>query len=248
MEGIDVDPQRATWNVAPLGRVATPLRDQVFNVIRQAILDFELPPGHRLIERELVEQLDVSRATVREVLALLVSEGLVTVIPQKGAIVSVLSASEAADIYEMRSSLEALAVQRFVERASRPQVRELRKSVEAYAKTSDDDDKLAELRAKDAFYAVLLAGANSPALTQILTTLQGRVRVLRATSLSVPGRAKKAAAELRRVVDLIEKGDADGAAAACALHVHNAAKTGLSRLADLEEQREKKKGELTRAK
>lgn len=227
--------ERASWNAAPLGRVATPLRDQVLNVIRQAILDFELPPGQRLIERELVEQLNVSRATIREVLALLVSEGLVTVIPQKGAIVSVLSESEAADIYEMRSSLEALAVQRFVERATSEQVRQLRESYEALAEVSTGDgDKLAELRAKDGFYAVLLAGASSPALTQILTTLQGRVRVLRATSLSVPGRAQQASDELRRVVELVEAGDARGAAEACAEHVRNAAKTGLSKLADLD--------------
>lgn len=231
-----VEAERTGWNAAPLGRVATPLRDQVLNVIRQAILNFELPPGQRLIERELVEQLDVSRATIREVLALLVSEGLVTVIPQKGAIVSVLSESEAADIYEMRIALEGLAVQRFVERATPAQVAELREAFERYAAASDDEeDKMAELKAKDGFYAVLLAGANSPALSQILTTLQGRVRVLRSTSLSVPGRAKAAAAELRRVVELIEAGDAAGAAAACSEHVRNAAKTGLGRLADLEQ-------------
>jgi DNA-binding GntR family transcriptional regulator len=230
-----MDQQTSSW-ATPVGRVAAPLREQVLGILRQAILDFELRPGQRLIERELVEQLDVSRATIREVLALLVSEGLVTVIPQKGAIVSVLSASEAADIYEMRQSLEALAVRRFVERATPDEVRQLRDSLEALEKASDDDtDRLAELRAKDAFYNVLLAGANSPPLTSILTTLQGRVRVLRATSLSVPGRAQQAVRELRRVVELIEAGDAAGAAAACAEHVHNAAQTGLSRLADFEQ-------------
>jgi DNA-binding GntR family transcriptional regulator len=238
-----VQPQPPTWTASPVGRVAAPLREQVLGILRQAILDVDLRPGQRLIERELVEQLDVSRATVREVLALLVSEGLVTVIPQKGAIVSVLSASEAADIYEMRQSLEALAVRRFVERATPEQVRELRASLDALVEASSHDggdsgaadraDHKAGLRAKDAFYDVLLAGANSPPLTQMLTTLQGRVRALRATSLSVPGRARQATDELRRVVDLIEAGDAENAATACADHVRNAARTGLSRLADL---------------
>jgi DNA-binding GntR family transcriptional regulator len=241
-----VQPQPPTWTASPVGRVAAPLREQVLGILRQAILDVDLRPGQRLIERELVEQLDVSRATVREVLALLVSEGLVTVIPQKGAIVSVLSASEAADIYEMRQSLEALAVRRFVERATPEQVRELRASLDALVEASGHDsddshdggaadraDHKAGLRAKDAFYDVLLAGANSPPLTQMLTTLQGRVRALRATSLSVPGRARQATDELRRVVDLIEAGDAENAATACADHVRNAARTGLSRLADL---------------
>jgi DNA-binding GntR family transcriptional regulator len=230
-----VDPQPTTWVTAPLGRVAAPLRDQVLAIVRQAILEFRLRPGQRLIERELVEQLGVSRATVREVLALLVSEGLVTVIPQRGAIVSVLSETEAADIYDMRQYLEALAVRRFVERAKPGQISQLRASLEALEQVSGSDtDRLAELRAKDAFYEVLLAGADSRPLAQTLTTLQGRVQILRATSLSQPGRAKQAADELRRVLELIEKGDADGAADACAEHVRHAAKAGLAKLAELE--------------
>ena len=111
------------WTAGPVHRVAAPLREQVFDVLRQAILDADLQPGQRLIERQLVEDLGVSRTTVREVLARLASEGLVTVIPQRGAIVSVLSSAEAADIYEMRIALESLAVERFVERAAPEQVR-----------------------------------------------------------------------------------------------------------------------------
>src|ERR1700744_2053939 len=104
-----------TWPQAPIGRVAAPLRDQVLDVVRQGILDFQLRPGQRLIERELMEQLGVSRATGREVVARLASEGLVTTIPQRGAIVTVLTVRDAADIYEMRVALEVLAVQHFVE-------------------------------------------------------------------------------------------------------------------------------------
>ncbi len=198
-----------------MGRVAAPLRDQVLNTIRQAILDFQLPPGRRLIERELVQELGVSRTTIREVITLLASEGLVTVIPQRGAIVSVISVEDATDIYEMRSALEAQAVRRFVDRATPEQVARLRKAwVEIDRASRGQSDRARSLGTKDAFYEVLLEGANSPVLSQILTTLQGRVRAMRSMSLSVPGRPKQAAAELRRVVELIEAGDGDGAAAA----------------------------------
>lgn len=220
-----------SWKAAPLGRVAAPLRDQVLGVVRQAILDFELQPGQRLIERELIEQLNVSRATVREVLALLVSEGLVTVIPQKGAVVTVLSASEAADIYEMRASLEALAARRFVERALPADLEQLSLALLEVERTAGNGaDKLEHLRAKDMFYDALLAGAKSPPLAQTLTTLQGRVRAMRANSLAVAGRAKQAAKELRRIYELIEQRDADGAAEACIQHVRNAARIGMGRL------------------
>lgn len=223
------------WPHAPIGRVAAPLRDKVLQVVRQGILDFRLRPGQRLIERELMEQLGVSRATIREVVAQLASEGLVTNIPQRGAIVSVLSPEEAADIYEMRVSLEALAVQRFVERATDEQVTALRGTFEELkAASTGDGDHLAELRGKDAFYAVLFAGAASGPLTQMLTMLQGRVRLLRWTSLSAPGRVANTLKEIGAIVEAIEARDAKRAAAASATHVRNAARTALARMKDMD--------------
>lgn len=180
-----------------------------------------------------MEQLGVSRATVREVIARLASEGLVTNIPQRGAIVTVLSEEEAADIYDMRVALEGLAAQRFIERATPQQVTELREACEGYAAAvPTDDENLDRLRAKDAFYKVLFEGAASEPLTQMITMLQGRVRLLRWTSLSVPGRAEETVAELRAIVDAIEAKDPDAAAEACARHIRKAARTALTRIAE----------------
>jgi DNA-binding GntR family transcriptional regulator len=220
-----------SWVGGELGRVAAPLRDQVLNLVRDAILNFELRPGQRLVERELIEQLGVSRTTVREVIGRLAAEGLVTVVPQKGAIVSVLSVEEAADIYEMRAALEAIAVRRFIERATtadRNNLKAALKKVQKAAKAGGSES----LRAKDVFYEALLTGAASPALAGILSSLQGRVRVLRATSLSADDRPATAAAEIKAVVDSILEGDADAAAEACVVHIRNAARTGLERLAN----------------
>ena len=224
------------WGQADLGRVAAPLRDQVLNVIRQAILDFELKPGDRLIERELVERLQVSRTTVRDVLARLGTEGLVTHVPQKGAIVTIITRDEAADIYEMRATLEPLAVRRFVERALPADILELRASVNEVVKIAQESRHHDALRAKDAFYAVLLKAARSPRLTQVLSSLQGQVQLLRAASFSVDGRPLEAAQEISLIADGIERGDAEAAAAACEIHVRNAAKLGLARLAGVPEE------------
>lgn len=222
-----------TWPPAPIGRVAAPLRDQVLEVVRQGILDFRLRPGQRLIERELIEQLGVSRATVREVIARLTSEGLVTNIPQRGAIVTVLSEEDTADIYEMRVALEVLATRRFIERATPQQVTELRKAFDGYAAVAvADDDNRERLRAKDGFYKVLFDGAASEPLTQMITMLQSRVRLLRWTSLSVPGRAEETVNEIWAIVEAIEKKDLDAAAEACARHVRSAAATALARIAE----------------
>jgi DNA-binding GntR family transcriptional regulator len=218
----------SVWGSEPLPRVAAPLREQVTDRVRSAILDLRLRPGERLIERELTENLGVSRATVREVIRQLAAEGLVTVVPQRGAEVTSLSASDAADIYEMRASLEALAVRRFVQRAGDDEVRALRRAVDEIARSAAGEGD--HLGAKDRFYEVLMAGSASGPLQQTLAGLQARVRLLRATSLSVPGRPAEAAAELRAVVDAVEARDADAAAEACVRHIRHAAATATAQL------------------
>lgn len=221
-----------------VGRVAAPLREQVLDVLRQAILDFRLKPGQRLIERELIEQTGVSRTTIREVLRQLAAEGLVTTIPQKGAIVVVPSAQEAADLYEVRAALEALACRRFVRHATDVQVKQLRKSfreIERLAKRRDSDIQ-EMLAAKDDFYDVLLEGAGNKAIRETLDSLRARVRLLRATSLSQPNRSAGTVSEIRDIVRAAEARNADAMAAACEYHVNQAARSGLTGLMELDDE------------
>ncbi|MDP3951844.1 GntR family transcriptional regulator [Microbacterium sp.] len=224
-----------SWTAAPVGRVAAPLREQVITALRQAILDFQLKPGQRLVERELIEQLGVSRTTIREALRELTSEGLVTVIPQRGAMVTAPNLEDAADLYEVRASLESLVVQRFVERATEGEVTSLKESVEDIAKVASETDDIREiLAAKDRFYSVLIAGARSSALQQLLEGIQARVQVLRATSLSEEGRTPQVVRELRAVVTAIGERDVEKASRLCAEHVRAAASTALTSLRHVE--------------
>jgi DNA-binding GntR family transcriptional regulator len=220
-----------SWTAKPVGRVAAPLREQVLAALRQAILDFELKPGQRLVERELMEQLAVSRTTVREALRELTSEGLVTVVPQRGAVVATPSLDDAVDLYEVRAALESLVVQRFVERASDEQVLRLEAAVQGF---QDASIRTADIRqilaAKDLFYVVLIEGARSSALQQLLEGIQARVQVLRATSLSEEGRTFAAVRELRAVVDAIKQRDAPLAARLTADHIRAAATTALQHI------------------
>ncbi|GAS99332.1 uncharacterized protein RMCC_6297 [Mycolicibacterium canariasense] len=223
----------ASWPAAPVGRTAAPLREQVIAALRQAILDFHLVPGQRLVERELIESLGVSRTTIREALRELASEGLVTVVPQRGAIVTVPSLDDAMDLYEVRASLESLMVQRFVERASDDQVGQLGRTVEHFAKVVESGAEVRDiLAAKNRFYVVLTAGASSNAVQQLLEAIQARVQVLRATSLSEPGRAHDVIGELQGIVGAIAARDAARASELMAGHVRAAARTALSSLKD----------------
>lgn len=226
------EPAGAGLTAGRMSRVAAPLRDQVSSVLRKAIVERELRPGQRLVERELTDQLQVSRATIRESLRELEAEGLVTVIPQRGAVVASISLQEAEDIYEARAAIESLIVRRFVARATDAHIADLVSSLEPMRAAIGSGRSVGELLAcKDQFYAALLAGADSTVLATLLSTLQARVSLLRATSLTHEGRPTEVLAELQALVQAISARDPDEAARLCADHVRNAGRTGLGELA-----------------
>ena len=138
------------------------------------------------------------------------------------------TAEEAADLYDVRASLEALAARRFVQRATDAQLAALGEAVAAFeAVVGAGAGTLELLRAKDAIYDVLLDGAGSPAIRSILGGLQARVRMLRAASLSQPGRPQQAVAEMHRLNEALRARDAEAAAAACVAHIDEAATSGI---------------------
>jgi DNA-binding GntR family transcriptional regulator len=212
-----------------IGRVAAPLRSQVLEVLREAILSFRFAPGQRLIERELIDMTGVSRTTIREVLRELAAEGLVKTIPQKGAVVVSLTPEEAEELYEIREVLEGHLAKRFVERATDAQVVALRRAfTQLEGVVERQEGTVAVLRAKDVLYEVLLTGAGNSALRATLSQLHARVSLLRASSLaSGPDRPSEAVGELRELVEAVEARDARDAADAMVAHVGAAAGAGI---------------------
>jgi GntR family transcriptional regulator, trigonelline degradation regulator len=207
-------------------RVAAPVREQVEELLREAIVSQRLAPGERLVERELVERFGVSRATVREALRHLAAEGLVTTIPQKGVVVSLPTRTEAEELYELRALMEALVARQCAERASRRQISALGRAFARVEKTLLSDDKAslqARLEAKNEFYETLLVGAGNETVRRVLGQLQARISVLRATSLSAPGRSRDSVEEIRRIVEAVENHDGEAAAQAASHHVRQAA-------------------------
>ena len=102
-----------------------PLRDVVFNTLRRAILRGELKPGERLMEIQLANKLGVSRTPIREAIRKLELEGLVLMIPRKGAEVAEITEKNLRDVLEVRCALEELAVQLACDRIDKARMREL---------------------------------------------------------------------------------------------------------------------------
>ena len=103
-----------------------PLRDVVFENLREAILEGKLKPGQRLMEVQLAEQLGVSRTPVREAIRKLELEGLVVMLPRKGAYVANMSLKDIMDVLEVRASLEGLAAYLAAERISDEDIKKLK--------------------------------------------------------------------------------------------------------------------------
>ena len=202
---------------APLAvrALAAPLRQQVVDRLRAAVIAGDLAPGQRLTERELIDRVGVSRTVIREALRQLESEGLVETVPNKGPVVRALSRAEAVDLYRIRASLEALAARLFIERAPPEAMDRLAAALRgvegAYAAGAADGI----LAAKNGFYAALFDGARSDVLSSMLGGLHARIWRWRTVGLSHADRSRarstQAIGSLRDLVAAIRSGDAAAA-------------------------------------
>jgi DNA-binding GntR family transcriptional regulator len=201
-----------------ISKHAAPLRQQVESALRKAIADGQFLPGQRLTERELTVGLEVSRTLVREALRQLESEGLISVIPNRGAIVRELSAAEVEELYDIRAVLEGLAARLFARHADEPALKRLGKAVADTVAAYQAADPARALEAKNRFYEILVAGAGSESLSTMIATLHARVRQWRAIGMThprrSPGRAKEAIAGLNAIWLAIGKRDAAAAESA----------------------------------
>lgn len=212
------------------------MREQAADLIRKAIVEMRLKPGERLVERELIEWTGVSRATIREAIRELAAERLVRTTPQKGAIVAAPTPQEAMEVYEVRAALEGLAARLFTERADAAQRQALRRSFDRIKKVlRSQADTWAMLEAKNAFYAALFAGARNEAMVSMISLLQARITVLRATTMGEAGRPAETIEEIGAILAAIDAGDAQAAAAAATRHVQSASSYALAALHGLAE-------------
>ena len=149
-----------------------PLRDVVFNTLRQAILRGELKPGERLMEIQLANKLGVSRTPIREAIRKLELEGLVLMIPRKGAEVAEITEKNLRDVLEVRCALEELAVQLACDRMDEDGISELRAAAVNFENVLESDDITQIAQADVAFHDVIYLGTGNDKLVQILNNLR----------------------------------------------------------------------------
>ena len=202
------------------------LAEQVFRTIEMNILDGTYPSGETLTEARLCADLGVSRTPVREAVRRLEQEGLMES-SGKGAMVSVFSMDDIADIYEVRMRIEGLAGRRAAERITEAQLAKLTETVELqefYVAKADSE----HMQWQDhEFHETIYAGSQSLTLQTVLVPLHRKTMKYRRASMEKRLRAERSLQEHRAIYEAIAAGDARAAEQRMVEHIENARRSIL---------------------
>ncbi|MDD5828519.1 MAG: GntR family transcriptional regulator [Lachnospira sp.] len=149
-----------------------PLRDVVFNTLRQAILRGEMEPGERLMEIQLSQKLGVSRTPIREAIRKLELEGLVIMIPRKGAEVAHITEKDMRDVLEVRSTLEELAVTLACKNVTPDKIEALKAANKVFESAIISKDVVNIVDADVSFHDIIYAMTDNQRLIQIINNLR----------------------------------------------------------------------------
>ena len=198
-----------------------PLRDVVFNTLRQAILRGELKQGERLMEIQLANKLGVSRTPIREAIRKLELEGLVLMIPRKGAEVAEITEKSLRDVLEVRRALEELSVQLACEKITKEEIRELERVAKEFQQVvkSSDITEIAEVDVR--FHDIIYTATDNQKLIQLLNNLREQMYRYRVEYLKRDGVFPQLIAEHEAIIRHIENNEKEKATEVMCRHIDN---------------------------
>ena len=198
-----------------------PLREIVFEALRDAIINGVLAPGERLMEVQMAEELGVSRTPVREAIRKLELEGYVMLLPRKGAYVADFSSKSIVDVLEVRGVLEALAAGLAAERITDQELDSLERLLVRASECAQNSDLDRLIEVDTEFHDVLYKASRNDRLAQIVANIREQIQRFRATSLAFPGRMQRAVEEHKQIVDAIAERDTARAKRLAQQHIEN---------------------------
>lgn len=198
-----------------------PLRDVVFKTLRQAILKGELEPGERLMEIQLADRLGVSRTPIREAIRKLELEGLVLMIPRKGAEVAKISEKSLRDVLEIRRALDALAIELCIERMTEEDIKALAEAQEEFRKSVEGNEAMVIAESDERFHDVIYNSTNNPRLVQMLNNLREQMYRYRLEYIKDAEKRQILVSEHDQILKAICERNVTEAKAAIRQHVDN---------------------------
>jgi DNA-binding GntR family transcriptional regulator len=205
-------------------RGSGPLSDTLFQILRREILQGKLHPGAKLSELKLSEQHGLSRTPVREALHQLEMEGLIAMIPNRGAFVVGLSRQDIKDIFEMRRANEILAVTWAIDRIEKEELEHLGEAFEfmEFYTMREEADKMLNINRE--FHEQIYRAAHNRILLHTLTTQQYYLSQTREGSSYLKGSLTVVLEEHRKIYQAFLSKDPKAGAEAIAVHLDNAQK------------------------
>ncbi len=198
-----------------------PLRDVVLNTLRRAILLGELKPGERLMELHLAEKLGVSRTPIREAIRMLELEGLVTMMPRKGAAVAQITEKSMNDVLEVRRALDALCAELACDRITSEELDALRLASDAFEAAVRTTDAKEIAHADVAFHDIIVRATGNQRLIQLVNTLSEQMYRYRFEYIKDTSQHETLVKEHRIIYQSIVSKDRETAAAAAKTHIDN---------------------------
>lgn len=214
-----------------------PLRELVFEALREAIGNGTLAPGERMMEVQLAEELGVSRTPVREAIRRLELEGYLVMVPRKGAYVASMTNKDVADVFEIRTVLEGLAAELAAERITENELEELERKLHYVARRIEEGDLDRLVEADTEFHDVLYRASRNHRLTQIIGQLREQIQRFRTASLAVPGRLQETLEEHKKIVEAVAERNGVVARRLAETHIENAENWMLQNFHNQEDKR-----------
>ena len=204
-----------------------PLREVVYETLREAIRTGALPPGERLMEIQLAEELGVSRTPVREAIRKLELERFVVMLPRRGPYVANLSLKDINEVFEIRAALDGLAAGLAAERITEEELELMERLLVEIAEHIDQRDNQKIVEADEAFHDILYRASRNERLVGIIYNLREQFTRFRSVSINYPGRLQNTLEEHRQLVEAIAQRNAETAQQKAREHIENAEQTLL---------------------
>lgn len=198
-----------------------PLRDVVFNTLRQAILTGELKPGERLMEIHLGNKLGVSRTPIREAIRKLELEGLVTMIPRRGAVVAQITEKSMNDVLEVREALDVLCVELACDRITDEELKELNSACMEFELSVKTKDTKKIARADVALHDIIVRATGNQRLIQLVNNLSEQMYRYRFEYIKDASAHEKLVEEHGIIYKSLLEKDKETARRATRLHIEN---------------------------
>ncbi|MCM1118487.1 MAG: GntR family transcriptional regulator [bacterium] len=207
-----------------------PLRDVVFNTLRQAILTGELKPGERLMEIHLADKLGVSRTPIREAIRKLELEGLVTMIPRKGAEVAQITEKSMNDVLEVRRAMDALCAELACERITDEETQLLGQACEAFEAAVRTRDVKRIAQADVELHDIIVQATGNQRLVQLINNLSEQMYRYRFEYIKDASQHQRLIEEHRVIYESILKKDRETASQAARMHIDNQKKAIIAQI------------------